>query len=104
MNRALALLAAIVSAISVGSAYAQRPQNPSPEKPVTITVDEGPDCGTPPMPTEMIVAPQTISPYWCQSLPRPEYKSLERVLPNEPWFEVYKVSPGVFAIYEPHQA
>ena len=26
------------------------------------------------------------------------------MLPNEPWFEVYKVSPGVFAIYEPHQA
>ena len=23
---------------------------------------------------------------------------------NEPWFEVYKVRPGVFAIYEPHQA
>ena len=26
------------------------------------------------------------------------------MLPNEPWFEVYKVAPGVFAIYEPHQA
>jgi glyoxylase-like metal-dependent hydrolase (beta-lactamase superfamily II) len=49
-------------------------------------------------------ASQTISPDWCKALPRPEYKSLERVLPNEPWFEVYKVSPGVFAIYEPHQA
>ncbi len=49
-------------------------------------------------------APQTISPDWCKALPRPEYKSLERVLPNEPWFEVYKVAPGVFAIYEPHQA
>jgi glyoxylase-like metal-dependent hydrolase (beta-lactamase superfamily II) len=48
--------------------------------------------------------PQTISPDWCKALPRPEYKSLERVLPSEPWFEVYKVAPGVFAIYEPHQA
>src|SRR5271169_2542889 len=47
---------------------------------------------------------QTISPDWCKALPRPEYKTLERVLPNEPWFEVYKVAPGVFAIYEPHQA
>jgi len=43
-------------------------------------------------------------PDWCKPLPRPEYKSLQRVLPNESWFEVYKVSPGVFAIYEPHQA
>lgn len=48
--------------------------------------------------------PQTISPDWCKNLPRPEYKTLERVLPHEPWFEVYKIRPGVFAIYEPHQA
>src|ERR1700745_1558553 len=41
---------------------------------------------------------------WCSPLPRPEYKSLQRVLPDEPWFEVYKVAPGVFAIYEPHQS
>ncbi len=43
-------------------------------------------------------------PEWCRALPRPEYKSLQRVLPDDPWFEVYKVVPGVFAIYEPHQA
>jgi glyoxylase-like metal-dependent hydrolase (beta-lactamase superfamily II) len=49
-------------------------------------------------------APQTISPDWCKALPRPEYKSLQRVLPDDPWFEIYKVAPGVFAIYEPHQA
>src|ERR1700688_5005457 len=51
-------------------------------------------------------AAQTSSymPAWCKPLPRTEYKSLQRVLPNESWFEVYKVSPGVFALYEPHQA
>ena len=43
-------------------------------------------------------------PEWCKPLPRPEYKPLERVLASDPWFEVYKVAPGVFAIYEPHQA
>jgi glyoxylase-like metal-dependent hydrolase (beta-lactamase superfamily II) len=43
-------------------------------------------------------------PEWCKPLPRPEYKALERVLPNELWFEVYKVAPNVFAIYEPKQA
>src|SRR5205823_13957329 len=43
-------------------------------------------------------------PEWCKPLPRPEYKSLQRDLPDEPWFEVYKVAAGVFAIYEPHQA
>jgi len=43
-------------------------------------------------------------PEWCRPLPRPEYESLQRVPPDDPWFEVYKVAPGVFAIYEPHQA
>lgn len=53
----------------------------------------------------MLLAAQTKEkPDWCKPLPRPEYQSLERVLPNEPWFEVYKVAPSVFAIYEPKQA
>jgi glyoxylase-like metal-dependent hydrolase (beta-lactamase superfamily II) len=47
---------------------------------------------------------QSNKPDWCKPLPRPEYKLLERVLPTEPWFEVYKIAPGVYAIYEPHQA
>lgn len=42
-------------------------------------------------------------PEWCGALPRLEYKSLERVRVSDPWFEVYKVAPGVFAIYEPLQ-
>jgi glyoxylase-like metal-dependent hydrolase (beta-lactamase superfamily II) len=41
---------------------------------------------------------------WCRALPRPEYKNLERVPISDSWFEVYKVAPAVFAIYEPHQA
>jgi glyoxylase-like metal-dependent hydrolase (beta-lactamase superfamily II) len=45
-----------------------------------------------------------VPPDWCKSLPRPEYKTLERVLPSEPWFEVYKVAPDTLAIYEPHQS
>jgi glyoxylase-like metal-dependent hydrolase (beta-lactamase superfamily II) len=54
----------------------------------------------------MVETPQTTSyaPDWCKNLPRAEYKSLERVLPNESWFEVYKVAPATFAIYEPHQS
>jgi glyoxylase-like metal-dependent hydrolase (beta-lactamase superfamily II) len=47
---------------------------------------------------------QTEKPEWCKPLPRSEYKSLQRVFPDDPWFEVYKIVPGLFAIYEPHQA
>ena len=43
-------------------------------------------------------------PEWCKELPRPEYKALERVKVSDPWFEVYKVAPDVYAIYEPHQS
>ena len=49
-------------------------------------------------------AQNPISPEWCRSLPRPEYKKLERMHVSDPWYEVYKAAPGVFAIYEPHQA
>lgn len=40
---------------------------------------------------------------WCKNLPRPAYSKLERVSTADTWFEVYKIRPGVFAIYEPHQ-
>jgi glyoxylase-like metal-dependent hydrolase (beta-lactamase superfamily II) len=46
---------------------------------------------------------EPIRPEWCRQLPRPEYAKLERVLPDETWFEVYRIRPGVFAIYEPKQ-
>src|SRR5258705_10155898 len=51
-----------------------------------------------------VASAQTKIPDWCRPLPRPEYKTLERVSISDPWFEVYKVAPGVFAIYEPHQS
>jgi glyoxylase-like metal-dependent hydrolase (beta-lactamase superfamily II) len=43
-------------------------------------------------------------PQWCKDLPRPEYRTLEKLTSADPWFEVYRVKPGVFAIYEPHQS
>lgn len=46
---------------------------------------------------------QSSTPDWCRAHPRPEYKTLQRVSISDPWFEVYKVAPDVFAIYEPHQ-
>jgi len=40
---------------------------------------------------------------WCKNLPRLAYSKLERISAPEPWFEVYRIRPGIFAIYEPHQ-
>jgi glyoxylase-like metal-dependent hydrolase (beta-lactamase superfamily II) len=42
-------------------------------------------------------------PEWCKKLPRPAYSKLERVPSADPWFEVYRIRPGIFAIYEPRQ-
>jgi hypothetical protein len=60
----------------------------------------------PPLLFVLLVAYSTSAqiPEWCKPLPRPEYAQLKRLLPDDPWFEVYKVAPGTFAIYEPQQS
>jgi len=57
-----------------------------------------------PLLATLATAAQVSNPDWCRALPRPEYKTIERVPTSDPWFEVYKPASGVFAIYEPHQA
>src|SRR5579864_5662627 len=51
----------------------------------------------------LMVAVPAQKPEWCRDLPRPAYRALERVAVPDEWFEVYRIRPGVFAIYEPHQ-
>jgi glyoxylase-like metal-dependent hydrolase (beta-lactamase superfamily II) len=46
---------------------------------------------------------EPLRPEWCRELPRAGYKTLERVQAASNWFEVYRIRPGVLAIYEPHQ-
>jgi glyoxylase-like metal-dependent hydrolase (beta-lactamase superfamily II) len=46
---------------------------------------------------------EPFRPEWCRQMPRPEYKRLHRIDSADPWFEVYEIRQGVFAIYEPHQ-
>jgi len=46
---------------------------------------------------------EPVRPDWCRQLPRPEYKALIPVPAPDAWFEVYRIRPGVFALYEPHQ-
>ena len=45
----------------------------------------------------------TERPAWCAKLPRPAYASLPPVSVPSDWFEVYRVDPDVYAIYEPRQ-
>jgi glyoxylase-like metal-dependent hydrolase (beta-lactamase superfamily II) len=40
---------------------------------------------------------------WCDLLPRPAYRDLQRVPTPGDWFQVYRVDEGVFALYEPLQ-
>ena len=41
--------------------------------------------------------------HWWDALPRPEWAAFEMIPQDQDWFEVYRVSDGVFAIYEPGQ-
>src|SRR5271170_3520586 len=104
MKIASFLLAALFSVNSVSLWPSALNLFPSFSAPPVSAAVVGARFIVPAEPRPLAEPPQTISPDWCKALPRPEYKSLERVLPNDPWFEVYKVAPGVFAIYEPHQA
>ena len=48
-------------------------------------------------------SPATAPADWCRD-PRPAaFATLERVQTAQDWFEVYRIRPGVFAIYEPRQ-
>jgi glyoxylase-like metal-dependent hydrolase (beta-lactamase superfamily II) len=40
---------------------------------------------------------------WWNALPRPEWSAFEKIDQDVDWFEVYRVSDGIFAIYEPGQ-
>jgi glyoxylase-like metal-dependent hydrolase (beta-lactamase superfamily II) len=40
---------------------------------------------------------------WWDELPRPEWAEFTRVPQGQDWFEVYRVAPAVYAIYEPGQ-
>ncbi len=40
---------------------------------------------------------------WWDALPRPAWSAYERVPQSQDWFEVYRISDGVFAVYEPGQ-
>ncbi len=49
------------------------------------------------------MSPATSMAEFCSKLPRPAYTNLERVPYPSDWFQLYRVAPGVTAIYEPFQ-
>ncbi len=40
---------------------------------------------------------------WWDALPRAAWSEFDQIPQGQPWFEVYRIRPGVFAIYEPGQ-
>jgi glyoxylase-like metal-dependent hydrolase (beta-lactamase superfamily II) len=42
-----------------------------------------------------------VPPKWWEILPRAVYSRLERVETGQPWFEVYRIDPGIYVFYEP---
>lgn len=42
------------------------------------------------------------APAWCSKLPRQEFSRFQKVAQTNEWFDVYKIKPYVYALYEPH--
>jgi len=40
---------------------------------------------------------------WWEKLPRKSWNRFEKIPQSQKWFEVYRIQPGIFAIYEPGQ-
>lgn len=40
---------------------------------------------------------------WWKKLPRKSWNRFEKISQSQHWFEVYRIQPGIFAIYEPGQ-
>ena len=40
---------------------------------------------------------------WWEQLPRPIYSKLKKVKTSQDWFEVYQLTEGTYAVYEPYQ-
>jgi glyoxylase-like metal-dependent hydrolase (beta-lactamase superfamily II) len=40
---------------------------------------------------------------WWEKVPRKSWNRFEKVPQSQKWFKVYRIQPGIFAIYEPHQ-
>ena len=72
-----------------------------PDRPQARSAQSGAGPTAPPSRNEAKSEP--LSQDWCASLPRPEYRKFQRVRVGSDWFEVYRINPSVFAIYEPHQ-
>jgi glyoxylase-like metal-dependent hydrolase (beta-lactamase superfamily II) len=51
----------------------------------------------------VVSAQEPLRPEWCKQLPRAAYQKLDRVDSGSDWFEVYRIRPDVYAIYEPRQ-
>lgn len=61
-------------------------------------------CGRQPERITEGASPNLVQPdKWWEILPRPVYASLDKVETSQPWFEVYRLPDGTYAIYEPGQ-
>lgn len=60
-------------------------------------------CAAPAEEAERVEGRGADTQHWSDKLPRADWGQYERILPDQDWFEVYRIRPGVTAIYEPGQ-
>lgn len=61
-------------------------------------------CVPAPSPSDKSQPSDLVQPStWWEQLPRPIYSQLEKVNTSQDWFEVYRLTEGTYAVYEPYQ-
>ncbi len=89
------LLAALLSGCG------QAPPPPAPQPPSTAPASTPQAVSSPAAPES--AAPAADSDKWWSALPRAAWSDFRKIDTLNPWFEVYEIVEGVFAIYEPGQ-
>ncbi len=79
----------------------QEPPPPSQAQPAAAPASAPQTAQNPTAPES--AAPATDSDKWWSALPRAAWSDFRKVDTLNPWFEVYEIVDGVFAIYEPGQ-
>jgi glyoxylase-like metal-dependent hydrolase (beta-lactamase superfamily II) len=70
---------------------------------LALACDRAPTPSVPASDNAQVIGRGEGKDEWWRVLPRAAWAELEPIAQSQDWFEVYRVLPGVFAIYEPGQ-
>lgn len=86
-----------------GDPNSESPQSPVDKEPVATAPQAQPDAADSQGIENRGTQAAKDSDKWWGELPREAWAKYEQIPTQDPWFEVYKIQEGIYAIYEPGQ-